>query len=85
MQVLRNANTSNGYELCQESGNYEQCRNRQMAEQRGARSDQVQSMKNNQLEVRIQHVFMKVRNGLAQNSLRYDWFKIRTTNGIDLY
>ena len=83
--VLRNANSSNGYELCQESGDYQQCRNRQMAEQRGARSDQAQMMKNNQLEVRIQHAFMKVRNGLNVNNLRYDWFKIRTTNGIDQF
>ncbi len=83
--VLRNANTSNGYDLCQESGDYQQCRNRQMAEQRGARSDQAQMMKNNQLEVRIQHAFMKVRNGLAMSNLHYEWFKIRTTNGIDLF
>lgn len=83
--VLRNANSSNGYELCQESGDYQQCRTRQMAEQRGARSDQAQIMKNNQLEVRIQHAFMKVRNGLAINNLRYEWFKIRTTNGIDQF
>ena len=85
MQVLRSANMSNGYELCQESGDYEHCQKRQMAEQRGARSDQVQIMNNNQLEVRIQHAFMKVRNGLAQNNLRYEWFKIRTTNGIDSF
>lgn len=83
--VLRNANSSNGYELCQESGDYQQCHNRQMAEQRGARSDQAQMMKNNQLEVRIQHAFMKVRNGLSMSNLRYDWFKIRTTNGIDVF
>ena len=56
-----------------------------MAEQRGARSDQVQRMKNNQLEVRIQHALMKVRNGLVMNNLRYDWFKIRTTNGINIF
>jgi len=85
MTVLRNANASNGYDLCQESGDYQQCRNRQMAEQRGARSDQVQMTKNNQLEVRIQHALMKVRNGLAMNNLRYEWFKIRTTNGIDIF
>jgi len=85
MTVLRNANSSNGYDLCQESGDYEKCRNRQMAEQRGARSDQVQMTKNSQLEVRIQHAFMKVRNGLQMSSLRYQWFKIRTTNGIDVF
>ncbi len=85
MQVLRNANSSNGYELCQESGDYEKCRNRQMAEMRGARNDAVQATKNNELEVRIQHAFMKVRNGLSMNNLRYDWFKVRTTNGIDSF
>jgi len=83
--ALRNANTSNGYELCQESGDYQQCRNRQMAEARGARSDSIAMAKNNQLEVRIQHAFMKVRNGLAISNLRYEWFKIRTTNGIDQF
>ncbi len=85
MQVLRNANSSNGYELCQESGDYEKCRNRQMAEMRGSRNDAVQAGKNNELEVRIQHAFMKVRNGLSMNNLRYDWFKVRTTNGIDSF
>ena len=85
MQVLRNANSSNGYELCQESGDYEKCRNRQMAEMRGARNDAVQATKNNELEVRIQHAFMKVRNGLSMNNIRYDWFKVRTTNGIDSF
>lgn len=85
MAVLRNANSSNGYDLCAEGGDYEKCRNRQMADARGARSDQVQMMKNSQLEVRIQHAFMKVRNGLSMCNLHYEWFKIRTTNGIDIF
>jgi hypothetical protein len=85
MRVLRDANSSNGYELCQESHDYQQCAARQMAEMRGARSDQVQMVKNNNLEVRIQHAFMKVRNGLMMSNLRYEWFKVRTTNGIDTF
>jgi hypothetical protein len=85
VNVLRAANYSNGYELCQQSQDYQQCNNRQMAEARGARNDQVEMTKNTNLEVRIQHAFMKVRNGLQMNGLRYDWFKIRTTNGIDLF
>lgn len=40
---------------------------------------------NTNLEVRIQHALMKVRGGLMQNGLRYDWFKVRTTNGIDTF
>jgi hypothetical protein len=85
LQTLRNANMSNGYEMCQASQDYQKCQTRQMAEYRGARSDQSVMMKNTNLEVRIQHAFMKVRNGLSMNNLRYEWFKIRTTNNIDTY
>jgi hypothetical protein len=85
IRTLREANQSNGYELCQQSQDYQKCQSRQMAEMRGARNDQQQATKNGQLEVRIQHVFGKVRAGLMQNNLRYDWFKIRTTNGIDVF
>ena len=83
--VLRQTNYNNGYELCQQSQDYQQCNNRQMAELRGARNDQVELTKNSNLEVRVQHAFMNVRNGLIMNGLRYEWFKIRTTNGIDMY
>jgi hypothetical protein len=85
VQTLRNANVSNGYQLCQESQDYRQCQSRQMAEQRGAQSDQQEIIKNNNLSVRIQHSFMKVRNGLQMNNLHYTWFKIRTTNNIDQF
>jgi len=85
VQTLRAANVSNGYELCVQSQDYQQCQNRQMAEQRGARNDQLELAKNNNLTVRIQHSFMKVRNGLWMQNLRYDWFKIRTTNNIDQF
>jgi hypothetical protein len=85
MTALRNANMSNGNALCQESQDYQKCASRQMAEQRGAQSDQQQMVKNTNLEVRIQHSFMKVRNGLQINNLRYTWFKIRTTNNIDQF
>jgi len=85
MKVLRDANVSNGYDLCLQGQDYQQCQNRQMAEQRGARNDQIQMTKNTNLEVRIQHAFMKVRNGLTKDRLRYDWFKVRTTNGIDSF
>ena len=85
VQTLRAANVSNGYELCVQSQDYQQCQNRQMAEQRGARNDQLELAKNNNLTVRIQHSFMKVRNGLQMQNLRYSWFKIRTTNNIDQF
>lgn len=82
---LRAANVDNGYELCQESQDYEHCRNRQMAEQRGAQHDRTEISNNTNVEVRIQHSFMKIRIGLTQNGLHYDWFKVRTTNNIDRF
>ena len=84
-RVLRDANTSNGYELCMESQDYRQCNNRQMAEQRGARNDQIQIQKNFNVESRIQQALMRIRNALMRSNLRYDWFKVRTTNGVDRF
>lgn len=85
LKTLRDENLSNGYELCQQSQDYEHCQNRRMAEARGARHDQAEMARNSNLMVRIQHSFSKVRNGLQQDNLRYDWFKIRTTNNIDQF
>jgi hypothetical protein len=85
MKAIRQANLSNLEDLCQQSQDYQECQNRRMAEYRGQRDDQVEMAKNNNLEVHIQHAFGKVRIGLAKNGLRYDWFKVRTTNGIDIF
>jgi len=68
-----------------ESRDYQQCNNRQMAEQRGARNDQIQIAKNFNVESRIQQAFMRIRNALMMKNLRYDWFKVRTTNGVDKF
>jgi hypothetical protein len=83
--TLRSENMTNGYLLCQEGQDYQKCANRQMAEQRGAQSDQKVMTRNAKLEVRVQHSLMKVRNGLCMMNLRYPWFKIRTTNDIDSF
>jgi hypothetical protein len=82
---LREENFSNANELCREAGDYQACEKRRRAEYIGVRHDQYTIRTNMALEVRIQHVFMKVRSGIARYNLRYDWFKIRTTNGIDTY
>jgi hypothetical protein len=84
-RVLRDANTSNGYELCMESWDYQQCNNRQMAEQRGARNDRIKIAKNFNVESRIEQAFMRIRNALMMSNLRYDWFKVRTANGVDKF
>lgn len=82
--ALRSANMSNGNALCQESQDYQHCASRQMAEQRGAQSDQQEYMKNYAAMTRIQQSFQKVRTGLQMNNLRYSWYKIRNMNN-DVY
>jgi hypothetical protein len=82
---LREENFSNGNEMCREGGDYQTCELRRRAEYIGARHDQSTIINNVALEVRIQHVFLKVRTGIMRYNLRYEWFKVRTTNGIDLF
>jgi hypothetical protein len=83
--TLMQENQRNGYELCQQGGDYEQCARRQMAEAVGARNDQTTMARNNALIHRLQQAFMKIRNSLYPFNLHYTWFKIRTTNNIDSY
>jgi hypothetical protein len=85
VSTLREENSSNGNELCREAGDYWMCEKRRRAEYIGQRHDQYTLSKNMALEVRIQHVFMKVRGGIGRYNLRYSWFKIRTSNGIDTF
>ena len=85
VSTLREENFSNGNELCREAGDYQACEKRRRAEYIGQRHDQYTLRKNMELEVRIQHVFMKVRGGIGRYNLHYSWFKIRTTNGIDTF
>jgi hypothetical protein len=86
MATIGSVNMSNGNELCQQSQDYEHCQSRQMADQRGNRTDQTQMMKNSALMMRIQRVFQKVRGSLMMNNLHYSWFKIQSNsyNGDEL-
>jgi hypothetical protein len=85
MQSLRSVNSSNAYELCSEGQNYQECRAHQIAAQRSAPSDQAQMQRNLNAESRIQQAFMRIRNALWMHNLRYEWFKVRTANGIDRF
>lgn len=85
IKTLREANINNGYELCQQSRDYERCEKRRSAEMTGARHDQAEISRNNDRIVRIQHSLMNIRNGLSRNGLTYEWFKVRTTNNIDRF
>jgi len=85
MKTLREENYSNENEMCREGGDYEKCEKQRRAEYIGVRHDQLTLKQNAELEVRIQHVFMKVRIGIQRYNLRYPWFRIRANNGIDTY
>jgi hypothetical protein len=71
--------------MCREGGDYQACEKRRRAEYVGVRHDQTTIRNNVIMEMRIQHVFMKVRSGITRYNLRYEWFKIRTANGIDTF
>lgn len=84
VSTLRTMNMSNGNALCQESQepDYQKCASRQMAEQRGAQSDQQLYVRNSAVMMRIQQSFQKVRMALQMHGMRYEWFKIRSTNNL---
>lgn len=78
---LRQSNIANGYELCQESGDYEKCEQRRRAEMRGARLDNQIIRDNGLQSARLQQGLIKVRNGIGVRGLHYIWFKVRQGNG----
>jgi hypothetical protein len=78
---LRDANVLNGYELCQQSADYEKCERRRQAEMRGARLDNQIIRDNGLHTARIQQAMIKVRGGIMRYNLNYSWFKIRQGNG----
>ena len=82
---LRETNAAQGYELCQQSHDYEKCETRRQAEISGARHDQTEMNRNNDRIIRIQHSLMSIRSRLLQLGLNYEWFKVRTINSIDRF
>jgi hypothetical protein len=84
-KAARGASLSNAYELCQNEQDYSECQRRQVAEAKGARYDEADIARTGQWIVRLQHSLSNVRNRLLQMGLRYDWFKVRTTNNIDRF
>lgn len=85
LKTLREANMNNGNGLCQAGTDYEKCQKRRLAEMNGAQHDQDEIKNNNDRIVRIQHSLVSIRNRLLQMGLRYDWFRVRTTNNIDRF
>lgn len=81
---VRGASVNNTYELCQNEQDYSECRRRQVAEAKG-RYDQADIARTGQWIVRLQHSLTNIRNRLLLMGLRYDWFKVRTTNNIDRF
>ncbi len=72
-----------GFQLCQNSSDYQKCQLKYEAEMRGARHDQMVIHDDSMTIGRVQQTFTRVRNELAAHqNLRYDWFKIRSANGV---
>jgi len=79
---LRESNTVNGYDLCQQSTDWDHCEKRRQAELRGQRMDAVKIRQDMERVGRIQQGLMKVRNGMGLLRLKYPWFKVRNGNGV---
>jgi hypothetical protein len=82
LRDLRESNINNSNDLCQDSGDWEQCQRLRLADARGARSDQNRIRNDGFVTGRIQQAFMKIRNDLMMIGLRYEWFKIQNANGV---
>lgn len=85
IRALRGATENDAYDLCQSGQDYDECQKRRVAEAKGARYDQTAIARNSELITRLQHSLMNIRARLPQMGLRYEWFKLRTTNNIDRY
>ena len=79
---LRETNTLNGYDLCQQSRDYEHCEKRRQSEIRGQRMDAAKIRQDMENVGRIQQGLMKVQRGLTSLHLNYSWFKVRNANGV---
>ncbi len=82
LRELRESNINNSNDLCQDSGDWEQCQKLRVADARGARRDQNSIRNDGFVTGRIQQAFMKIRNDMTTRGLRYDWFKIQNANGV---
>jgi hypothetical protein len=82
LRDLRESNINNSNDLCQDSGDWEQCQRLRLADARGARSDQNRIRNDGFVTGRIQQAFMKIRSDLFLIGLRYEWFKIQNANGV---
>jgi len=81
-RFLRETNTLNGYDLCQQSRDYERCEKRRQSEIRGQRMDAAKIRQDMENVGRIQQGLMKVQRGLTSLHLNYSWFKVRNANGV---
>ncbi len=82
LRDLRESNLNNSNDLCQDSGDWEQCQRLRLADARGAHSDQNRIRNDGFVTGRIQQAFMKIRSDLVMIGLRYEWFKIQNANGV---
>jgi hypothetical protein len=79
---LRQSNTYNGYDLCQQSSDYEHCEKRRLSELRGQRMDALKISEDMSKVGRLQQGLLKIKQALSTMHLNYSWFRVRNGNGI---
>lgn len=85
IRSVRTFNLRDMNELCETSEDWQRCAKRRVSEAHGAQFDQITLARNGEQIVRLQHSLMNIRNHLGTMGLRYDWFKVRTSNNIDRF
>lgn len=78
----RYTNTSNENQDCQQSQNSGRCEDQQMAGRRTPSDWSSRKRKDEDLIGRLQQSFITVRRGMRQKKFGYDWFKVRTADGV---
>jgi hypothetical protein len=75
LRDVREANVNNSNELCQDSGDWQQCQKLSVAEARGARSDRTSMNNDFAVGSRIQQAFRNIYNSLIEMGVDYAWFR----------
>jgi hypothetical protein len=75
LRDLRESNVNNSNELCQDSGDWQQCQRLIVAEARGARSDKSSMNSDFAVGSRIQQAFVNIYNNLMAMGVDYAWFR----------
>jgi len=78
----RNSTLFTGFQLCQNTTDYQKCELKRQAEMRAVHHDQLVNQDDFVTIARVQQAFIKIRGGIGRYNLNYIWFKVRNGNGV---